>query len=286
MVASLRADTVLSVQGEPADADTDHVELSPVNSRSRPVPARDHLRLLGALIDILVSVVLVGAAIGVMALTLDSGADRSIVPPLLILLAFWALDVVVYALPIHKCGWSLGNVLTRRRVVERQTGGPLPFRGAVRRYFARRNVLRWLSDSRVAELELVNYRSVDHIIGPAAGSYALLVAPLGGVLGGAMYASMAPGDLAAQNWLPGDPNGPTASNADRRAGSAVVKSRPSAADLAPTPATQSRRPVDAVSAPRTRHGNRPDSRPSPSRSRPTPLRAPGSARTPGGPDQQ
>ena len=182
--------------------------------------------------------------------------------------------------------WSLGNVLTRRRVVDDQTGGPLPIRRAIRRYFARRNVLRWLQDSRVAEFEQLTYRSIDNMNGPSAGSHALMVVPLGGLMGGAMYASMARCDLAAENWVPGDPNGPTVSNADRRAGSAVVKSRPTSPDALPTPATQSRHPVDAGTAPRTRHGNRPDSRPSPNPSRPTPLLARGSARTPGEPDRR
>ena len=140
--------------------------------------------------------------------------------------------------------WSLGNVLTRRRVVDDQTGGPLPIRRAIRRYFARRNVLRWLQDSRVAEFEQLTYRSIDNMNGPSAGSHALMVVPFG------------------------------------------VKSRPTSPDALPTPATQSRHPVDAGTAPRTRHGNRPDSRPSPNPSRPTPLLARGSARTPGEPDRR
>ena len=255
------------------------MELSLVNSRSRPVPASDHLRLLGALVDILVSVAMVGAAIGVMVLTLDSGADESIVPPLLILLAFWALDILLYALPIHRWGWSLGNVLTRRRVVDDKTGGRLPIRRAVRRYFARRNVLRWYSDGLVRSIEQVGYRSIDRTNGPAPGSLATMFVPMGGALGGAAIASMSPGNLAAQNWVPSDPNGPTASNADRRAHSAVVKSRPTAADALVAPVGQSRRPDSTATARRTRPENRTGDRPSANRSRPTSVRARDSAST-------
>lgn len=53
-------------------------------------------------------------------------------------LPFWAADVIIYALPVSRYGWSIGNLLTRRRVVDRATGAPLPFKRAVVRYFARR----------------------------------------------------------------------------------------------------------------------------------------------------
>jgi hypothetical protein len=180
------------------------------------VPAADHLRLLGAFVDILVSVAMVGAAIGVMALTLETGSDKSILPPLLILLAFWALDVVLYALPIRRFGWSLGNVLTRRRVVDHQSGGPLPFRRAVRRYFARRNVLAWLWDNASRDAARFEDLSYERVAGVPLGISTGLLS------------------LAIQNYAPPDPTGPTESNADRRAGSAVVRSRPSAADRAYT----------------------------------------------------
>ncbi len=170
----------------------------------------DNLRLIGALVDLVVTLSMVAAAIGVMALTLHSGSESSIVPPVLILVVFWALDVVLYAVPVHRWGWSVGNLLTRRRVVDARSGERLAMSRAVRRYFARRNLPRWLWSSRAGEVD-----PFDDPFGYLPSS------PVGGVPGfGAVLVG------AAQSIAPSDPTGPTESYADRRVGSAVVRSRP------------------------------------------------------------
>jgi hypothetical protein len=71
-------------------------------------------------------------------LVVGGDGDVPILNAIAFALAFGAADVVVYALPVSRYGWSIGNLLTRRRLVDRVTGMPLPFRTAIKRYFARR----------------------------------------------------------------------------------------------------------------------------------------------------
>ena len=202
------ADLGLKVESRVADPST--MDLGR-DAHALPMVVRDdNLRLIGAFVDLVITLSMVGAAMGVMALTLDSGSGNSIVPPLLILVAFWALDVVLYALPIHRWGWSVGNLLTRRRVVDARSGELLAMSRAVHRYFARRNVPRWLWNSRAREVD-----PFAEPLGYLPGN------PVGGVPGiGAVLVA------AAQSIAPSDPTGPTQSHADRRVGSAVVRSRP------------------------------------------------------------
>ncbi len=204
MVASLRADAGLRLKVESRLADLSTMDLGREAHALPTVVRDDNLRLIGAFVDLVITLSMVGAAIGVMALV--SGGENSIVPPLLILVAFWALDVVLYALPIHRWGWSVGNLLTRRRVVDGRSGELLAMSRAVRRYFARRNVPRWLWNSRAREVDPFGYLH-GNPVGAVPGFAAVLVA-------------------AAQTIAPSDPTGPTESHADRCVGSAVVRSRP------------------------------------------------------------
>jgi uncharacterized RDD family membrane protein YckC len=103
------------------------------------VRAHDSKRQLGALVDIGVSFAIAVAAVVATIIVSDiTGGGVPFVLFIGILLVFWALDVLVYAVPVSRWGWSVGGLLTGCRVIDRATGGPLPFRRAVRRYFARR----------------------------------------------------------------------------------------------------------------------------------------------------
>jgi hypothetical protein len=174
-----------------------------------PVVRDDNCRLLGAVVDLFVSLamfasgfVVIGAAAAASGRSVSSGLA------IVIMLTAWVFDVILYALPVHRWGWSIGNLLTGRRVVDAEFGDPLPFRRAVRRYFARRNVPRWYCDNAIRDFKRFEFDSVDRVAGVPLGNVTVLVA------------------LAAQNWAPSDPAGPTESHADRRAGSAVVRARP------------------------------------------------------------
>jgi len=97
----------------------------------------DNLRLLGALVDIVVSCAMFALMIAAGIWVWGDG-DVDFGAAIVFALPFWAADVVMYAWPLSRYGWSIGNLLTRRRVVDRASGSPLPFKRAVVRYFARR----------------------------------------------------------------------------------------------------------------------------------------------------
>jgi len=97
----------------------------------------DNLRLLGALVDIIISCAMFALMIAVGILIVGDG-DVDFAAAIVFALPFWAADVIIYAFPVSRYGWSIGNLFTRRRVVDRATGAPLPFKRAVVRYFARR----------------------------------------------------------------------------------------------------------------------------------------------------
>jgi len=94
----------------------------------------DAKRQVGALIDLAVSIAFLGLAFSSLFLVdrYHQGLFALGIP------VAWALDVLVYALPLSRWGWSIGNVLTRRRVVRRIDGSHLSFGAAVMRYFSRR----------------------------------------------------------------------------------------------------------------------------------------------------
>jgi RDD family len=165
--------------------------------------------LIGALIDLGISLVMFAAGIaGIAAIAAATGNEVPLLVVVLMMLAAWAGDALLYAVPLHRWGWSIGNLATRRRVVDAASGAPLPLARAVRRYFARRNVVRWLWDNGLRDAKRFEDRSFEHVAG----------VPLGNVAGLA--------SLVAQSYAPSDPAGPTESHADRRAGSAVVRSHP------------------------------------------------------------
>lgn len=113
---------------------------------ARAVDASDPPRLIGALIDFVVTVLVAIAAVMAIALYRDQ-LDRvvTVLEIAAVVVLGLCLDVVVYAVPVARAGASVGNVLTGRRVLDAETGRTLMLRRAVRRYFARRNVWRWRS---------------------------------------------------------------------------------------------------------------------------------------------
>jgi RDD family len=113
------------------------------------VPHSDARRQLGALIDLVLSV----------AILISGGALAYFVPTLqpvfpLVVGGMLLLDVAIYVVPVSRWGWSIGGLLTSRRVIDRATGGPLSMRRSAERYLARRTAgLRLRGDVR-AELFL------------------------------------------------------------------------------------------------------------------------------------
>ena len=157
--------------------------------QSKVVEVSDSPRLLGALIDISVSVAMAVATIAALVAYGDLvGRMMTFPEAVVVLLLGWTADVLLYAVPLAKVGGSIGNLVTGRRVIDAEVGTRLPVRRAVRRYFARRNVLRWQQDVDRRTLEL-----------RASGR--------------GMTGLMRP-----------DGSGPLVSHADRVVGSAVVRS--------------------------------------------------------------
>lgn len=99
--------------------------------------ANDNRRLLGALIDLIVSLAMAVAMILVVAMAASDG-PISFGAFVAIALGFWAADVALYAVPLSRAGASIGNLLTGVRVVDASTGGRVPLGRAVARYAGRR----------------------------------------------------------------------------------------------------------------------------------------------------
>lgn len=193
-------------------------EIEPTASRVPALPADDQLRLLGAVIDALVSFALFALSFVAMdALQRTRGEMLSIVDAGAVLIAFWVIDVLVYALAVSSFGASIGNVLTGRRVVTASDGTSLSFPRATRRYFARRRVVRWFIEA--AERSAERHRRMG--MAPE-----IPVVPAPGTLFGAVFADAVVATMQGAI-------GPTASVADRSVGSAVI--RASSRDSAVSP---------------------------------------------------
>jgi hypothetical protein len=98
------------------------------------IPTTDARRQLGALIDLGISIGLFVGSMAFMGTHQHSDNLLIQVAPMF----GWAIDILVYAVPLSLWGWSPGNLLTRRRVVRRLDGSNLSFGVAVQRYFVRR----------------------------------------------------------------------------------------------------------------------------------------------------
>jgi hypothetical protein len=104
----------------------------------------DRPRLIGALIDFLVTVFVVIASITALVRYGDQlGRVVTAFEIVAVVVIALCLDVVAYAVPVASSGASLGGAITRRRVLDAENGRTLTLRRAVRRYFARRNLWRW-----------------------------------------------------------------------------------------------------------------------------------------------
>jgi hypothetical protein len=98
------------------------------------IPTTDARRQLGALVDLVISI---GLFIG--SLAIMGTHSKSHNPWFQGAMAIgWALDILVYSVPLSLWGWSPGNLVTRRRVVRRADGSNLSFSDALQRYFVRR----------------------------------------------------------------------------------------------------------------------------------------------------
>lgn len=113
------------------------------------MPEDDQLRLLGAMVDLLLSCtmfVLGGVSLSIVQ-DRRGGGTMSLGLVVAVMLVFWALDVLLYAAPLVAFTASIGNLLTGRRVIDAATADRLSFRRAIRRYFARRRLLKWFIKS-------------------------------------------------------------------------------------------------------------------------------------------
>lgn len=85
------------------------------------------------------------------ALVSRRGHEISLVEAIAVFTAFWAADVLIYAVCVSLFRGSIGNLITGRRVVRSADGSPLTLRKAIRRYFARRNYRYWMLESQVRD---------------------------------------------------------------------------------------------------------------------------------------
>jgi hypothetical protein len=184
-------------------------DCGPTASQVPALPADDQLRLLGAVIDALVSCALFASSfVAIDAIRQARGEMLSITDAAAVLLAFWAVDVLVYAVAISTLRASIGNLLTARRVVNTSDGTALKLPRAIKRYFARRRLLRWFIEASGRSAE--RHEQIGQ-----APEVPLVPIP------GTLFATVLATSIVAT--LQG-PIGSTASVADRSVGSAVIRS--------------------------------------------------------------
>ena len=100
------------------------------------ISTSDKRRFGGAIIDAVQSL----ALFGIMLLLGDTLAPEgtSFIVGIAVVVGFLLLDVLLYSVPVSLFGWSIGHLITGRRVIDRDSGQHISLSNAARRYRARR----------------------------------------------------------------------------------------------------------------------------------------------------